>query len=76
MAAGEGDHPATAKGIDYLCATQNKDGLWDETYYTAVGFPRVFYLSYHGYKAFFTLWALARYRNLKKNNATHVAFGM
>jgi len=76
MAAGEADHPATKKGIDYLCATQNKNGLWDEKYYTAVGFPRVFYLSYHGYKAFFPLWALARYRNLKKNNATHVAFGM
>ena len=66
MAAGEIDHPAVARGIDYLIATQNKNGLWDEAFYTAVGFPRVFYLRYHGYKAFFPLWALARYRNLQK----------
>ncbi len=32
--------------------------------YTAVGFPRVFYLRYHGYRLFFPLLALARYRNL------------
>jgi hypothetical protein len=25
----------------------------------------VFYLRYHGYSKFFSLWALARYRNLK-----------
>jgi squalene-hopene/tetraprenyl-beta-curcumene cyclase len=38
--------------------------LWDEPWCTAVGFPRVFYLRYHGYRAFFPLFALARYRNL------------
>jgi squalene-hopene/tetraprenyl-beta-curcumene cyclase len=36
----------------------------------------VFYLRYHGYAKFFPVWALARYRNLKKSNTATVAFGM
>ena len=50
MAAGEADNPAVARGIAYLIATQDRDGNWDEPWYTAVGFPRVFYLRYHGYR--------------------------
>ena len=76
MAAGEVDHPAVARGIAYLAATQGADGFWDEPRYTATGFPRVFYLRYHGYAKFFPLWALARYRNLKSGNARAVAYGM
>jgi len=76
MAAGEVDHPAVARGIDYLARTQGADGLWNEELYTATGFPRVFYLRYHGYRKFFPLWALARYRNLKSGNAQAVAYGM
>ncbi len=76
MAAGEVDHAAVARGIDYLARTQGADGFWDEPYYTATGFPRVFYLRYHGYAKFFPLWALARYRNLRSRNAPSVAFGM
>ena len=76
MAAGEVDHPAVAKGIDHLATTQTADGQWHEDYYSAVGFPRVFYLRYHGYKAFFPQWALARYLNLKQGNATQVLYGM
>ncbi len=76
MAAGEVDNAAVAKGVQHLIETQKSDGTWKEDYYTAVGFPRVFYLSYHGYKAFFPLWALARYRNLKQGNAAHVMVGM
>lgn len=68
MAAGEGEHPAVKRGIDYLLAQQNEEGLWDERHFTAVGFPRVFYLRYHGYAAFFPLWAIARYRNLTQGN--------
>jgi squalene-hopene/tetraprenyl-beta-curcumene cyclase len=48
MAAGEVENPAVARGIEYLIATQAKKGLWDEQRYTATGFPRVFYLRYHG----------------------------
>lgn len=76
MAAGEVDHPAVARGVEYLIATQNKKGLWDEQRYTATGFPRVFYLRYHGYPKFFPLWALARYRNLRNTNSRVVGVGM
>lgn len=76
MAAGEVDGAVVAKGAAHLTSTQKANGTWDEDYYTAVGFPRVFYLRYHGYKAFFPLWALARYNNLKQGNATRVMVGM
>jgi squalene-hopene/tetraprenyl-beta-curcumene cyclase len=76
MATGDVDHPAVARGIAYLTAQQGADGFWNEPRYTATGFPRVFYLRYHGYAKFFPLWALARYRNLKSGNVRAVAFGM
>jgi squalene-hopene/tetraprenyl-beta-curcumene cyclase len=76
MAAGEVQHPAVKRGIDYLSRMQGSDGFWDEPRYTATGFPRVFYLRYHGYSKFFPLWALARYRNLSNSNARTVAYGM
>jgi squalene-hopene/tetraprenyl-beta-curcumene cyclase len=76
MAAGEVGHPAVARGVQYLIATQAEKGLWDEQRYTATGFPRVFYLRYHGYSKFFPLWALARYRNLKDTNSRVVGVGM
>ncbi len=76
MAAGEVDHPAVEHGIAFLMQTQREHGLWDEEHYTAVGFPRVFYLRYHGYRAFFPLWALARYRNLKRSNDRTVSVGL
>jgi squalene-hopene/tetraprenyl-beta-curcumene cyclase len=76
MAAGAIDHPAVERGIKYLSDTQGAEGLWDEQRYTATGFPRVFYLRYHGYAKYFPLWALARYRNLKRGNARRVSWGM
>ncbi|GAA4330811.1 squalene--hopene cyclase [Pigmentiphaga soli] len=76
MAAGAEHAPAVARGVDYLLRTQNADGLWDEARFTATGFPRVFYLRYHGYRKFFPLWALARYRNLTVRDACPVPCGM
>lgn len=76
MAAGDVDDAEVSQGVEFLIKTQKADGTWDEDYYNAVGFPRVFYLSYHGYKAFFPLWALARYRNLKQGNSSQVMHGM
>ena len=76
MAAGEVENPAVARGVEYLMTTQTQKGLWDEQRYTATGFPRVFYLRYHGYAKFFPLWALARYRNLRKTNSRVVGVGM
>jgi squalene-hopene/tetraprenyl-beta-curcumene cyclase len=67
MAAGEAGSAAVSAGVDYLKRTQRKRGLWFERDYTAPGFPRVFYLKYHGYSRYFPLWALARYRNLTKS---------
>lgn len=76
MAAGAVEHPAVARGIRYLQATQADDGLWPQEHYTGGGFPRVFYLRYHGYPKFFPLWAMARYRNLIAGNARQVAYGL
>ena len=76
MAAGEVENPAVLRGVEYLKSTQTEKGLWDEQRYTATGFPRVFYLRYHGYSKFFPLWALARYRNLNSSNSRVVGVGM
>jgi squalene-hopene/tetraprenyl-beta-curcumene cyclase len=76
MAAGEVGNPAVARGIAYLLRMQDTQGLWEEERFTATGFPRVFYLRYHGYRKFFPIWALARYRNLKRANAVAVGYGM
>ncbi len=75
MAAGRTDHPAVARGIEWLLARETA-GEWEEPGYTGGGFPRVFYLRYHGYSKFFPLWALARYRNLTRGNDKRVAWGM
>jgi squalene-hopene/tetraprenyl-beta-curcumene cyclase len=76
MAAGRTEHPAVAHGVSWLTAHQDETGEWPEDTYTGGGFPRVFYLRYHGYSKFFPLWALARYRNLTRGNSGQVAFGM
>lgn len=68
MAAGEVQNPAVKSGILYLLRHQHpEDGLWHDECFTAPGFPKVFYLKYHGYDKYFPLWALARYRNEIKN---------
>jgi squalene-hopene/tetraprenyl-beta-curcumene cyclase len=66
--AGESAHPAVARGIQFLLSTQGPDGTWEETEFTGTGFPRVFYLRYHGYQAYFPLWALALFRRLRGEN--------
>jgi squalene-hopene/tetraprenyl-beta-curcumene cyclase len=76
MAVGLVHDPAVARGVDWLIRTENEEGFWDEAPYTGGGFPRVFYLRYHGYSKFFPLWALARYRNLLRANSAQVGFGM
>lgn len=76
MAAGRAHHPAVARGIAWLVASQNAQGGWDETHFTAVGFPRVFYLRYHGYPAIFPVWALARYGTLRRSNRIAKVWGI
>jgi squalene-hopene/tetraprenyl-beta-curcumene cyclase len=65
MAAGEHNSPAVQRGIHYLLATQDRSGGWKEDHFTGTGFPGVFYLRYHGYSTYFSLWALAVYRRLR-----------
>lgn len=76
MAAGQVAHNAVERGIAYLRQTQEAAGLWKQDAYTGGGFPRVFYLRYHGYPKYFPLWALARYRNLRRTGSQRVRHGM
>jgi squalene-hopene/tetraprenyl-beta-curcumene cyclase len=71
MSAGEAPSDAVRRGAEYLLHTRQADDLWSHPSYTAPGFPRVFYLRYHGYSAYFPLWALAAYRNLTRRGVAH-----
>jgi squalene-hopene/tetraprenyl-beta-curcumene cyclase len=75
LAAGDTRSDSVAKGVRWLLERQRKDGpnpgSWDETMgegatrqaiITGTGFPRVFYLAYHGYRDYFPLMALSTYR--------------
>ena len=73
MAAGEIGSTSVEKGINYLADKKNN---WDEKYFTAVGFPKVFYLKYHGYSEYFPLLALSRYSTLKNSNSKKPLFGV
>jgi squalene-hopene/tetraprenyl-beta-curcumene cyclase len=66
LAAGEAKSQAVQRAAEYLMRTADPDGLWSHPSFTAPGFPRVFYLKYHGYCAYFPLWALAAYRTLTR----------
>ncbi|MBI3322287.1 MAG: terpene cyclase/mutase family protein [Candidatus Omnitrophica bacterium] len=50
--------PAFRRGVQFLLDTQKQDGSWDEDQFTGTGFPRVFYLKYHLYRAYFPMLAL------------------
>lgn len=68
MAAGETNHAAVKAGIRYL--TERFGNGWEERHFTGTGFPRVFYLRYHGYSLFFPLWALGVYARHRKRQQT------
>jgi squalene-hopene/tetraprenyl-beta-curcumene cyclase len=71
MAAGLGDSDAVRRGVTCLLQMQQPHGLWSDESFTAPGFPRVFYLRYHGYCAYFPLWALAAWRGRTRVVALH-----
>jgi squalene-hopene/tetraprenyl-beta-curcumene cyclase len=75
MAAGEAGHEAVSRGIGWLLARLEANGEWREEAYNAVGFPRVFYLHYHGYRLYFPLLALARFSDLARRGSLRVGFG-
>ena len=76
MAAGEVGSDAVAHGVHYLEMAPRNGANWQEDLWTGAGFPRVFYLKYHGYSAYFPLWAIARYRNLIAANDRRVRYGL
>lgn len=60
--AGEPHSAEAQRAADWLATHQNGDGTWDEALYTGTGFPGHFYIRYHGYRHFFPVMALGRYR--------------
>jgi squalene-hopene/tetraprenyl-beta-curcumene cyclase len=64
MSSGQVHSDRVRRGIDFLLRTQQPNGFWSDPEFNAPGFPRVFYLKYHGYDKYFPLLALARYRSL------------
>ena len=69
MAGGQEDSEELRRAAQFLLRTQLDDGLWKDDCFTAPGFPRVFYLKYHGYSKYFPFWALARYRTLRRRGS-------
>jgi len=61
-AAGESASETARRGVAWLVEHQNASGTWDEELMTGTGFPNVFYLSYHLYRHYFPLLALAAWR--------------
>ena len=70
MAVGEADSEAVEKGVHYLLRNFEGPEGWKETAYTGTGFPRVFYLRYHGYSHYFPVWALGVYRRHRQGLPT------
>ncbi|MEM6354180.1 MAG: squalene--hopene cyclase [Pseudomonadota bacterium] len=78
MSAGETESPAVKRGIDWLAQAPREEGgaRWHEPHFTGTGFPKVFYLKYHGYAAFFPLWAMGRYERVIASNERQVQWGI
>ncbi|MEM9285320.1 MAG: squalene--hopene cyclase [Pseudomonadota bacterium] len=78
MAAGEVKSDEVERGVKWLAdAPRQEDSpRWEEDLYTGTGFPKVFYLKYHGYAAFFPLWATARYERMSTANDPRQGWGM
>ena len=73
ISIGEMNCKAVEKGIKFLL----KNNLnWSEESYTAVGFPKVFYLKYHGYSKYFPLLTLLKAKNLLKTNSHIPIYGV
>ncbi len=63
-ATGQFASEAIARGVNYLIATQQANGTWDESEFTGTGFPSHFYLKYHFYQHYFPLIALGRHQSV------------
>ncbi|MEM8648499.1 MAG: prenyltransferase/squalene oxidase repeat-containing protein, partial [Pseudomonadota bacterium] len=78
MAVGEVSSKEVREGARWLDDAPKEAGSprWEEDLYTGTGFPKVFYLKYHGYAAFFPLWAAARYERMARSNDPRQGWGM
>lgn len=76
MSADAVEDEAVQKGVTYLTHAPKDGARWDEQNWSGTGFPRVFYLKYHGYASYFPLWAVARYQNLMASNDREVKWGL
>jgi squalene-hopene/tetraprenyl-beta-curcumene cyclase len=70
LAVGEENSLAVRRGVQYLVERCRSQGGWHERHFTGTGFPRVFYLRYHGYSQYFPLWALGVYLRRYNGQAT------
>jgi squalene-hopene/tetraprenyl-beta-curcumene cyclase len=61
-AADDRGSPSARRGVEWLLERQKALGSWDEEFTTGTGFPGVFYLTYHLYRHYFPLLALAVWR--------------
>jgi len=62
ISGGEAGSEQARRAALFLVKCLNVNGSWDEQAYTGTGFPGHFYIRYHGYRHFFPLLALARYK--------------
>jgi squalene-hopene/tetraprenyl-beta-curcumene cyclase len=70
IAAGEAASPEVKAGVNYLVKTQNREGRWDEPYFTGTGFPSHFMIRYHLYRDCFPLMALGQYLQEMRNSGS------
>lgn len=63
IAAGEVESEEVHRGIEYLLSTQIATGGWNELAHTGTGFPGHFYIRYHGYRHYFPLLAISKFKN-------------
>ena len=71
--AGQLDSKEVERGVNYLLRNDLK---WSEDYFTAVGFPKVFYLKYHGYAHYFPLLTIYKIKNLLNKNSPEPIYGV
>lgn len=61
IAGGRAKSQAVQRAIQFLI-DHCESGTWKEEHFTGTGFPGHFYIRYHGYRYYFPLLALARYK--------------
>ncbi len=72
LAGGQIHSNEMEKGLKFLTNSKIK---FKEDYFTAVGFPKVFYLKYHGYAEYFPLLVISKIKNQLKKNSIFPNYG-